>query len=107
MNTLNYIYKQHQIKYFYETIHPKLEIIRYKFLFNIFNIFFKICNKYNKHIIKPKTNDIIIRFIWKNITDIDPVIPYKKNNSYDYKQLIIDLENFGCDPIKVLHELNI
>lgn len=107
MRSYPYIYDQKITKYVYDKTHPILEIIRHKFLIKIFDDFYRITRKYNRHIIKPKTNDFITRFVWKNISDIDPVIPYRSDNDYNYTQLKIDLTNYKCKADNIISELNL
>ena len=107
MEQYPYIYDQKIISYKYDKVHPILEIIRHNFLIKIFNNFYNIVRQFNNRIIKPKTIDFITRFVWKNITNIDPVIPYREDNKYNYTQLIIDLKNYNCDAHKILSKFNL
>jgi hypothetical protein len=91
--------------YKYNYIHPKLEIARYKIITKIFNTFYNILQKYNSNISRNKSDTMITLFCWKNITNIDPVIPY--NSKYNYDQLIIDLSTFNFNPKKILKKFNI
>lgn len=91
--------------YKYNYIHPKLEIARYKIITKIFNTFYNILQKYNSNISRNKSDIMITLFCWKNITNIDPVIPY--NSKYNYDQLIIDLSTFNFNPKKILKKFNI
>ena len=102
-----YIYDQKITEYVYDKTHPILEIIRHKFLIKVFDDFYRITRKYNRRIIKPKTNDFITRFVWKNISDIDPVIPYRSDNDYNYTQLKIDLTNYKCNADSIISELDL
>lgn len=94
----------------YVKIHPELEISREKIIKLLFSRVFDICSD-----IKPdfkrrdKTDGIMTRFCWKNISSStpDPVIPYHTNGKYDTKQLSIDLKNMGIDDKIVLKKLNI
>ena len=100
------IYNQNKVLYKYNKVHPILEIIRHRFLKKLYNDFYYLCKKYNNHIIKPKTDDIFSRFIWKNTLYIDPVIPYREDK-YDYLQFKIDLKNYKCNPEELLDKLNL
>jgi hypothetical protein len=91
----------------YTLINPKLEIKRKKIIEKLFIKFYDICRKYNNHIKKYKTDTYLTLFCWKNLTDIDPVIPYRSGGKYNYDQLNIDIKTLGLDPKKVLDELNL
>lgn len=91
--------------YKYNIIHPKLEVARYKIMTKIFNKFFKILQKYNPNINREKSDTIITLFCWKNLTNIDPVIPYQKK--YNYDQLIIDLSTYKFNPDIIIKKLKI
>lgn len=91
----------------YTMIHPKLEIKRKRIIEKLFNKFYDICKKYDIRIKKYKTDTYLTLFCWKNLTDIDPVIPYRSNNNYDYEQLITDIKTLGLNPKKILDELKL
>jgi hypothetical protein len=104
---MKYEYKINNIEYKFNIIHPKLEIYRKKIIEKIFDRFYNILKKYNSIIKKEKAITIITLFIWKNINNIDPVIPYNIDDQYNYDQLIIDLTTYNFDAKKILEELKI
>ena len=83
VNCKNYEYNYRPALNKYTAIHPKLEIKRKKIIERLFMKFYEMCKKYDKNVKKYKTDIYVTLFCWKNITDIDPVIPYKKNNDYN------------------------
>lgn len=91
----------------YTMIHPKLEIKRKKIIEKLFIKFYDICKKYDNTIKKHKTDTYLTLFCWKNLTNIDPVIPYKNNAEYDYEQLKVDIKTLGLESKKILEELNL
>lgn len=108
VNTDNYEYYYDPKLNKYTMIHPKLEVKRKKLIEKLFKKFYDICIKYDNSIKKHKTDTYITLFCWKNLTDIDPVIPYRSStNNYDYEQLKVDIKTLGLDPDKILEELNI
>lgn len=101
--TYNYSIIHHE--HTYNKIHPLLEIWRVAIITKFIDRFYEKCllqdNKFNK----SKMNDFIIRFCWRNIGSIDPVIPYK--DDYDYRQLIIDLKNYKFDAQTLIEQVKI
>lgn len=106
-NNNNYEYEYTPTINKYTMIHPKLEIRRKKLIERLFIKFYDICKKYDNEIKKYKTDTYLTLFCWKNITNIDPVIPYKKNDEYDYDQLKVDIKTLGLDPKQILDELDL
>lgn len=98
-----YIYEIKSESYKYSKIHPKLEIMRSKIIKKIFDRFYDILSIHNKRFDRVKSEDFITRFIWRNISNIDPVIPVQ--NNYDYTQLKIDLKNYNFQPEIIIEEL--
>jgi len=85
-----------QLKNTYNKIHPKLEIIRGKIIQKFFDRFYNILN--NQHEIqRHKSDEIITRFCWSNITYIDPVLPFHELDDYNTIQLQKDLHNYKYD----------
>lgn len=107
VNNDNYEYNYTPKTNKYTMIHPKLEIKRKKIIEKLFIKFYDICKKCNNNIKKDKTDGYLTLFCWKNLTDIDPVIPYKKNAEYNYEQLKVDIKTLGLEPKKILEELNL
>jgi hypothetical protein len=103
----NYKYEVNTTENKYNIIHPKLEIAREKVIKIIFGKLFNICKKYNSNINEDKINTYITLFCWKNLTNIDSVIPYRYDNNYDYEQLKTDLQTLKLDANIVLKELDI
>lgn len=99
----NYIYNINPDIYKYSKIHPSIEIIRSKIILKLFDRFYNILIKLNKSFKKDKSDDILTRFIWSNIGNIDPVIPVQEK--YNYKQIYIDLKNYKFNPKYVLKKL--
>ena len=102
----NYKYKISNPNIKYNIVHPKLEIFRGNIINAIFNKFYKICKKYNNNILLEKMNMIFILFCWANNNNVDPVIPYKTDNKYDYLQLKENLISYDLDPGKIIKEIN-
>jgi hypothetical protein len=98
-----YTFIVNETDYKHNIIHPKLEIIRSLIIKHFINRFHNIINKY-KSINEINSEDIILRFIWKNISSNDPVLPY---TNYNLKQLIDDLHRFDLDPKIILNELKL
>lgn len=103
----NYKYEVNTTEYKYNIVHPKLEIVREKIIKIIFEKLFNICKKYNSNINEDKVNTYITLFCWKNLTNIDYVIPYRYDNNYDYEQLKNDLQTLKLDANTILKELDI
>jgi hypothetical protein len=97
-----YTFIRNDLDYKHNIIHPKLEIIRSLIIKHLINRFHNIINKYIS-IDKNKSEDIIMRFIWKNISSYDPVIP----NNYNIKQLTTDLYIYNVNPKKIFSELKL
>ena len=107
VNNDNYEYEYTPKSNKYTMINPKLEIKRKKIIDKLFIKFYDICKKHKDNIKKYKTDTYLTLFCWKNLTDIDPVIPYKSDGNYNYEQLKIDIRTIGLDSKKVLDELNL
>lgn len=89
-------------------IHPILELEREKIIKKLLSKFNELANKYCSNSIgKFKTDDIFLRFCWKNISEYDPVIPYEINGKYDVSQLRIDLSNINGDYESILHDMEL
>jgi hypothetical protein len=102
---IEYIYNKKQQKYKLTKIHPILEIYRGLVISRFFNDFYDLCNSYNKDIQKHKNDDFITRFCWTNLSDYDPVLPYRKDGIYNYEQLKIDLKNYNVS-LEVIKKLD-
>lgn len=96
-------YLSNQKKYKYEKIHPKLEIWRSGIIQKFMDRFYEKCTLQDKSFSRAKTDDFIIRFCWRNIGIIDPVIPYR--DTYDYNQLIVDLKNYKLNAQLIIEQL--
>jgi len=91
----------------YIFIHPKLEVVRHRIMKVMFDRFYDVCNKYKMGIRREKLDTLLTLFCWTNITNIDPVIPYREDRRYNYEQLRIDLVGYGLDANKIIAELNL
>lgn len=98
-------YNINNTEYKYNKIHPKLEILRKKILDKLFEKFYQICLKYDNNFKRNKSIDFITRFCWRNISDIDPVLPIKQN--YDCNQLILDLNNYNINGNEIVQKLSL
>lgn len=94
----------------YNKVHPELEIARGKIIYLLFNRLYDICrdmkHDFNR---RDKTDGIMTKFCWKNITPSshDPVIPFSPSGKYDTVQLAIDLKNTGFNDKLVLKKLGL
>ncbi len=107
MPSYTYEYTINDSKNIINKIHPKLEITRKIIIDKLFNQFYNSCIKINNKITKHKTDDFITRFCWKNISNFDSVIPFSKNNNYNYDQLKIDLFNYNIKLNDIFADFNI
>jgi hypothetical protein len=79
-------------------IHPKIEIYRCNIILSLMNKFTELVRNINPTIKQSSCEEYLSLFIWKNITDIDPVIPYHSDNVYDINYLYQFLINRKISP---------
>jgi hypothetical protein len=97
----NYEFFYLENKFIYDIVNPLIEIKRGEIMANLINFFKK---KINQNTIKY--NDIILRFSWKNYTNIDPVIPYR-TDSYNTEQMELDLSFYNIKSENIFKKIGL